>query len=294
MLPSARSLILDLLSTLRRGSMPVRALIDAGSLFSFSENNVRVNLARLRRTGLVERDERGRYRLGTAAAAVDDHVTSWRRAPARLREWAGSWVAVHGGRSAAERRTRGDARSMLGFRELEPGLAVRPDNLTGGVAELRSALERLRPGEDFTIFGVRELDARRDRAARALWDGAALERDYATLQSDLEASERELSALDRDAAMVRSFLVGGAAIRCVALDPLLPPPIVARGALSQLVGTLRSYDAAGRACWADFLRSHGVTLSRAKAAPADRRAGGLAAAVSPVLASEPAPLEGAA
>jgi len=66
--PSAKSVILDLLSTLRRGSMPVRALIEAGALFGFSGNHVRVTLARLRRSGLVERDERGRYRLGASAA----------------------------------------------------------------------------------------------------------------------------------------------------------------------------------------------------------------------------------
>ena len=38
---SPRSLILDLLSTLSRGSMPVRALVRAGDLFGISENNLR-------------------------------------------------------------------------------------------------------------------------------------------------------------------------------------------------------------------------------------------------------------
>ena len=67
MRPTARSFILDLLSTLRSGSMPVAALVEAGGLFGIAENNVRVALTRMRSSGQVERDARGRYRLGAAA-----------------------------------------------------------------------------------------------------------------------------------------------------------------------------------------------------------------------------------
>ena len=75
--PTARSLVLDLLSTLRRGSMPVRALVEAGTLLGIEENNVRVSLARLYTSGRVERDERGRYRLGPAVAAISGRLRSW-------------------------------------------------------------------------------------------------------------------------------------------------------------------------------------------------------------------------
>ena len=56
--------MLDLLSTLPRGAMPVRALVAAGDLFGISENSVRVTLARLLADRLVARDDRGAYRLG--------------------------------------------------------------------------------------------------------------------------------------------------------------------------------------------------------------------------------------
>ena len=36
MKPTAKSLVLDLLSTLQRGTMPVRALVDAGALFGLA------------------------------------------------------------------------------------------------------------------------------------------------------------------------------------------------------------------------------------------------------------------
>ena len=100
MKPSPKSLILDLLSTLRRGAMPVRALVAAGEIFAISQNSLRVSLARLCNSGQVERDARGRYRLGDAARAIDDHVQSWRRAPERMRDWEltaagrGTWVAA--------------------------------------------------------------------------------------------------------------------------------------------------------------------------------------------------------
>ena len=68
--PTARSLILDLLSTLRRGAAPVRALVAAAGLFGIGENSLRVALARLLAAGMVERDARGQYRLGPGARAA--------------------------------------------------------------------------------------------------------------------------------------------------------------------------------------------------------------------------------
>ena len=72
MRPTAKSLILDLLSTLRGGAMPVRALVAAGNLFGLAENSIRVDLARLVARGIVERNERGQYRM-TARAEANAH-----------------------------------------------------------------------------------------------------------------------------------------------------------------------------------------------------------------------------
>ncbi|MGI9591183.1 MAG: PaaX family transcriptional regulator, partial [Myxococcota bacterium] len=68
--PRPKSLILDLLSTRRRGSMPVAALVEAAALFGIAEGSLRVALSRLLAEGRVERDERGAYRLGPAAAPL--------------------------------------------------------------------------------------------------------------------------------------------------------------------------------------------------------------------------------
>ena len=93
--PTASSLTLDLLSTLRRGTMSVRALIEAGSLLGIEENNIRVSLARLYASGRVERDDRGRYRLGPSVAAISGRLRSWRDIGQRQIAWRGEWLAVH-------------------------------------------------------------------------------------------------------------------------------------------------------------------------------------------------------
>src|SRR5258705_236266 len=66
--PSPRSLVLDLLSTLRGESMPVGALVAAGQLFGIAENGMRVAVTRLLAGSELLRDERGPYRLRLDAA----------------------------------------------------------------------------------------------------------------------------------------------------------------------------------------------------------------------------------
>ena len=54
--------------------MPVRALVAAAGLFRIQANSLRVGLARLLAAGTLERDERGEYRLGEKAQAVQHQV----------------------------------------------------------------------------------------------------------------------------------------------------------------------------------------------------------------------------
>src|SRR5262245_40954786 len=113
--------------------MPVRALVAAGGLFAISENSVRVALARMLADGLIERDERGAYRLGPGAKGIARQVASWRDLDARMRPWDGHWLGVHTGALGRSPgglvRRRRRALEWLGFRELYPGLPLRPDNL---------------------------------------------------------------------------------------------------------------------------------------------------------------------
>ena len=278
--PTAKSLILDLLSTLRGGAMPVRALVEAARLFAIEENNLRVSLARLCAAGVLERDERGLYRIGAPAAAVERQVTSWRRIEDRVCEWSGGWVAAQGGHSGSSRssgsprgaagRRSAQALRFLGFRALEGSLMLRPDNLKGGVAQVRDKLLTLGLVEGVAVFGVRDLDAEREEKARGLWDTDALLARYARHSAEIAASQKRLSSLPPEQAMVESFLLGGGVLRQLVLDPLLPEPILPAAPRRELLLAMRDYDRVGRAAWADFLRGHGVVHLQA---PADLRLG---------------------
>jgi phenylacetic acid degradation operon negative regulatory protein len=270
--PTAKSLILDLLSTLRRGAMPVRALVAAGALFGIAGNPMRVALARLLAAGLVERDERGRYRLGARAEAVGTQIASWRKIDERVRPWSGGWVGVHtAGLGRSERRAvkrRGRAFRFLGFRELRPELLIRPDNLAGGAVAVREQLHRLGLEPEAPVFALRELDTRFEGRARKLWDVEALRGAYRSSREAVEGSARKLPGLTPDRAMTESFLLGGRVIRQIVLDPLLPEPIVPAGERRALVSAMIDYDRIGRAAWAAFLRSFEIENLRT---PADLR-----------------------
>jgi phenylacetic acid degradation operon negative regulatory protein len=254
MTPSAKSLILDLLSTLPpRRPVPVGALVRAGAIFDLGENSLRVALARLRSRGLVESDERGFYLLGACAHAVNRQVRSWRTVDDALCPWDGSWIAVEpgepvrGSRSAAQRRA--GALRLLGFRAWRGRLALRPNNLFSGVEAVRERLEALGVGPRALVFCLSELDTAAEREARALWHVPVLETGYEATRARLEASAARLPALPRDAAMAESFRLGGEAVRQIVLDPLLPAPIVAAEKRSALVEAMRRYDRLGRRVW---------------------------------------------
>jgi len=280
--PTGKSVILDLLSTTPKQAMPVRALVTAGALFEIPENNVRVALARLLAAGLVVRDERGCYRIG-GGSAVGAQVASWRSVESRVRPWKGAWLGVHtGGLSRTDRRAlarRHRALRFTGFRSLAPGLEVRPDNLVDGVEGMRTRLAALGLEPSAPVFVIDDFDAATEARARGLWDAAALATTYRELRSAVERSEARLPTLPPERAMAESFLLGGRAIHAIALDPLLPEPIVRTADRAALVAAMRRYDRAGRHAWAAFMAGFGLPhLSTAAAPHAHTPTDGLAAA----------------
>jgi phenylacetic acid degradation operon negative regulatory protein len=260
--PSPRSLALDLISTLRGESMPVGALVAAGALFGVPENGMRVALTRLLGAGAIARDERGRYRLGPAAAALNERVVSWRSLEDRVRRWEGGWVAVHcaglpRGRGAAAARAARALR-LLGFARFARDLALRPDNLRGGVAGVRGELLALGLPAHAEVFALTELDADAELRARGLWDVAALRADYARSRLALAKSEARLARAKEEAAMVESFRLGGRVIRELVHDPLLPEALLPAAERRALLAAMRRYDRVGRRVWAGFMARYGA------------------------------------
>ena len=159
MTPTARSLILNLLLASEERGQSARELIASCALFAIRENSVRVALVRLAADAMIEPAGRGAYRLGPRAAVLADDVATWRSAEERVRDWTGGWIVVHvgalGRSNRVKLRVRDRALAMLGLRELERGLYVRPDNLAGGVEEVRSRLKKLGLDEAAAVFIAR-------------------------------------------------------------------------------------------------------------------------------------------
>ena len=269
--PTAKTLILDLLGTLRQGSaMPIAALVEVGETFGIGGNALRVAVARLTASGRIVRDERGRYRLGERVRAVGRRVRSWRDLANRTRPWRGGWVSVHAaptGRAAHRHRVR--ALRLFGFTHLRGELWVRPDNLTERVGAVRDELRALGLPEEDIVAGLHELDAATEQRARGLWEVASLRHGYRRSLADLESSRARLPRLSVEDAMVESFLLGGRVVRELVLDPLLPDEICPGDERRALVECLRDYDRAGRLTWTALLERWDVPSLRV---PVDSRA----------------------
>ena len=239
--------------------LSARQLVAACALFGLTENSARVALARLVSSGLVESAERGSYRLGEAATGLAGDVATWRQAEQRLADWSGRYLMVHCGplgrsdRTALRKRER--AMGMLGLREFERDLYVRPDNLVGGVEAVRKRLYGLGLDKDASVFVAGDFDPEREGQLTALWDGEALNQLY---REQTEALERWLSRADQlaleDAAR-ESFLLGNRAIRHIVFDPLLPAPLVDVAARSRFIETVKDYDRAGYGIWQQLYRA---------------------------------------
>ncbi len=254
--PKPRNLILTLL--LGSGGTPLsaRAAVASCALFGLRENTVRVALARLAAAGLIEAAGRGAYRLGPNAAQLAADVATWRSAGRRLRDWDGGWIAVHAGplgrSDRVALRARDRALGLLGLRELDRGLHLRPDNLAGGVDAARERLFKLGLERDAAVFVAHAFDTSREERARTLWDGAALDRGYLETSQRLDDWLACAETLEIDAAARESFLLGNDAIRQLVFDPLLPAPLVDADARHRFIETVVRFDAAGQSIWERF------------------------------------------
>lgn len=253
MATNPRNLILKLLQAADGEALSAREAVASAALLGIRGNAVRVALVRLAAAGLVKAAGRGSYRLGPKATAFAAEVAAWRTAEQRVREWDGGWIAVHtAGLGRSDRvalRARDRAFRLLGLRELERGLYLRPDNLVGGVAAIRERLHALGLDADAIVFRVTDLDATRERACRALWNGKELDRHYREAREMLESWLARAEKLEPEVAARESFLLGDAAIRSLVYDPLLPAPLVDVAARRAFVDSVLRYDRAGHAIW---------------------------------------------
>jgi phenylacetic acid degradation operon negative regulatory protein len=245
-----RALPKDILLDLLRGAHGGRTaadLVESARLFGHSENVVRVTLSRLQSRGLIESPARGRYRLAAKTDPVNEFVERWRLGEGRVRKWRdGSWLFAHAVGRSDDTEWALDA---LGFRAIRPDLFARPDNLNLTTAHLRKLATGIGLAPDVLLVAGTPLDEHVDDWMRR-WSIPALDKGYASMRKRLVESAARLDRLPRDEAKLESFRLGGAAIRLLAKDPLLPAPFVDVAARTALWREMVAYHAAGMAVWA--------------------------------------------
>ena len=254
-----RSLVLNLLLATDGGLLGTAEAIKAGQLFEIGAGNVRVTLTRLQSAGLIEAASRGVYRLSSKGRVLASAVAAWRDVEERTcTQWDGSWVAVlttdlpKADRTAWRARSR--ALAMFGLRELDAELYVRPNNLNGGVSQLRAQLLSMEEGAGIGVFALSELDPERDRRARGLWDIAALHERYRSDIKRLGRSTKAVTSMPLEVAAREAYVLGNEAIKGLVFDPLLPEPLIDVSTRKELVESVIRYEQIGRIIWRNFLK----------------------------------------
>ena len=266
MKPTAKRIVLELLSATHGHEAASASLVRGAALLGVADNAVRVTLTRLVASGTLEVTGRGLYRLGRATAALTRQVTSWRELEKHVRRWDGGWACVSVGeltrtdRVALRRRER--ALRLLGFRSLARSLEIRPDNLDGGVAELRDRLYALGVESTAIVHRASELDPATDAHARALWDPERLSASYVQTTERIERWLPAVTKLPPRTAAREAFFFGGDVLRKILFDPRLPEPLVDVTARRAMLDAARRLDATGRRLWAQlFGMPHGLVIT---------------------------------
>lgn len=242
------NLIIDLLRTYKDKGINVKVIMETGLLFNFSENLIRVSLSRLVSRDIVEKQQRGIYRLSRAAHPINDFTEMWRLGVARCKPWLNNkWICIHSPSLFSKRCLW--ILSVMGFRPVREKFWIRPDNLQFENCSLDTFLHQMGLTRDILLVSDATLDINTSQSWFALFDMGQMENDYSEMEAKLKASQTRLSALSLNAAKKESFHLGGEAIALLATDPQIPTEYQASKTRQTLWETLQSYDLYGREIW---------------------------------------------
>jgi len=246
-----RSMVLDLLRVAAPNEVSVRALVDVGGMFGLEGNATRVALTRLISRGLVEPARRGWYRLAASAQPVNELVEEWRLGERRMTKWRGDWLAVWQPRVAsrsAQARSVG-ALERLGFVAGPKPLWLRPNNLAPRVDGTRRRLVQLGLADDAEVFVMSELSTTLAEQIGGSWPAKTIRARLRKTAADLRRSAARINSLSHERALVETFMLGGAAIRWLSVDPLLPEELLNGDDRRALTQQMLAYDKLGRDLW---------------------------------------------
>lgn len=254
-IPTAPELIQDMLVTTGT-ALSVRNICRAGALIGVRESAIRVGLNRLLEQGKITSSARGFYAMNTSETALSRIIDDWQHETVRTVPWDGTWLGAQDASVLRSDKTawrhHNLALSLCGFRQLQTGLHVRPNNLTGGVDEIRDRLNELGLSPQSMVFRLDSLDSERQNQALALWEVKSLGNEYQQIQKALRNSSSKFKKSDLDTMVRESLLLGRAVIKRLVRDPLLPAEIVPVTVRQALTDEMKTYHANAQAYWYEW------------------------------------------
>ncbi|TDC96597.1 hypothetical protein [Actinomadura sp. 7K507] len=253
---TARKLLLDLVTARPNTRASIAALCRAGEIVGLSAPSIRMAAKRLNEEGVLERDGRGVYIARPDRLRAYAHIEHWATRHTARVPWTGRWAAVENSATArtdrATLRHHDRALQLMGFHAWR-ALHVRPDNLRGGVDDLRRVLTETGMAPDAVVFAMDRLDPATDGELRRLWDTGDLGARHTRTADELTRSRERLGTLSPEEFAHESILLGSRAIAAILHDPLLPEELCDPGPHRHLVAVMKEYQDTAQAVWGRLL-----------------------------------------
>ncbi|GFD77644.1 hypothetical protein KUL118_05060 [Tenacibaculum sp. KUL118] len=258
--PVARKLLLKLLGSRDNIQMNASAAVRVGALFGISENNIRVTLTRLHSTQLITLVERGYYQLGEVGKGFAKEIHHWRDVQHYLKSWRHDWVVAQTNTlpksDKKQHRTNERALKLMGMKKLVNDMYIRPNNLSGGAAEVREKLIALGLSDKVMVFTASDFESEMQKKAMKLWAHLKLEALYRDGCIEIERSLKRIPSLTLEEATKESYLIGDRALYHLVFDPLLPSPLVDVAMREHYRELVKQYDDTGAEIWHRFLNQN--------------------------------------
>ena len=250
---NARTLITDLLLASEGKIISIKEMILAAKLFGISENGIRVAVTRLASEGVIVSVERGFYQLSEQSLEWADVMLNRRAGLKETKAWNQKYLCVLTGtlgrvdRTALKRRER--ALKKYGFRELEPSVYIRPDNLVISLEDMLEHMKSIGLESGAKMCHINSFDQITTGMIKDLWQTENLNKNYEKYSHIIQHWLSRVPALGLEDAARESLLLGRQTISLLMNDPLLPEPFVNVEARDQFTADVKKLDEVGQRLW---------------------------------------------
>ena len=250
---NARHLITDLLLASEGQPVSIKQMILAAKLFGLSENGIRVAVTRLSSEGVIVAVERGVYQLSEQSHEWANVMLNRRTGLRETKLWNQQYLAVLTGtlgrvdRTALKRRER--ALKHYGFRELEQGVFIRPDNLAASFEDILKNLKTAGLEPEAKMCQISYFDQVTAGMIKKLWATETLNKNYEKYSHIIQHWLSRVPALGLEDAARESLLLGRQTISLLMNDPLLPEPFINIEARNRFAADVQQLDQVGQQLW---------------------------------------------